>query len=112
MPPFLCYISAFMSKFRGTKKNEAELQMQIFKNMLAPSKVGFKLLCLSSTQGRKDPLPGCLGKQLSGSETSPRERTVWWSSKLKGIADQTWRLGVWLLPSWFGVLLWSSISSL
>lgn len=41
----------------------------------------------------------CGGKLSTGSGTSPRERIVLESTKLKGVRYQTWRNRVWRLPS-------------
>jgi hypothetical protein len=60
----------------------------------------------------------CSRKLLTGSGTSPRERSLLQSIKIEGIGNlksilhQTWKCIVRSLPSWFLVLLWSSISSL
>ena len=47
------------------------------------------------------PQDTCWGKLLTGSGTSPRQRIVLQSTKLKGVGHQTWRCRVWSLPSWF-----------
>ena len=46
------------------------------------------------------------GKLITGSGTSPRERIVLQSTKLKGVGHQTWRCRAWSFPScFFGLVL-------
>lgn len=54
MSPFLCHISALLKIICGYgDKNEAELSMQVFKNVLAPPNVGFPVfLSLLSVHGK------------------------------------------------------------
>jgi hypothetical protein len=53
-----------------------------------------------------------LRKVLRGNGTSPRERRMLQSAKLKGVIYWRWRHRVWSMPSWVLFFLWSSVSSL
>ena len=65
-----------------------------------------------------EPLVICRGKQLTGSGTSPRERSLLQSTKLKGAGElkntliSNMEMQSWEFASWFSVLLWSSLFSL
>jgi hypothetical protein len=60
----------------------------------------------------------CPGKLLPGSATSPRERSLLQSTKLKGAGElkntliSNMEMQSWEFASWFSVLLWSSLFSL
>ena len=57
-----------------------------------------------------EPWDTCRRNLLTGSGTSPRERIVLESTRLKRVRHQVQRHRVWSLSSWLLVLFWSSIS--